>query len=101
MACLASRFPYYDTITSDALSCVEAGEDFLRREIGLRDVRLRHHDTVARLELSPAEFSRVLEDENRRRIVGYLKELGYAYVTLDLEGFRSGSMNETLQKGET
>jgi pyridinium-3,5-biscarboxylic acid mononucleotide sulfurtransferase len=94
MACLASRFPYHSTITQESLGRVEASEDFLRREIGLRQVRLRDHDTVARLEVESADMPRVVEQG--ARIVAYLKRLGYIYVTLDLEGFRSGSMNEPL-----
>lgn len=94
MACLASRFPYHAKITQEALGRVEVGEEFLRREIGLREVRLRHHDTIARLEVNPTDMPRVLEQHTR--IVGYLTSLGYAYVTLDLKGFRSGSMNEVL-----
>jgi len=94
MACLASRFPYHAPITQAALRSVEKGEDFLRREIGLRQVRLRHHDTVARLEVDLTDMQLVLE--HRTTIVTYLKRVGYTYVTLDLEGFRSGSMNETL-----
>ncbi|MDF1513136.1 MAG: ATP-dependent sacrificial sulfur transferase LarE [Anaerolineae bacterium] len=94
MACLASRFPYHAPITQKALSRVEMGEEYLRREIGLRQVRLRHHDTIARLEVDIADMSRVIEQ--RAQVVTYLRHLGYAYVTLDLEGFRSGSMNETL-----
>ena len=94
MACLASRFPYHAPITQEALSRVEASEDFLRRVVGLRQVRVRHHDTIARVEVDLTDFPRVLEQ--RTRIETYLKNLGYAYVTLDLGGFRSGSMNETL-----
>jgi uncharacterized protein len=96
MACLASRFPYYSTITAEALESVEKAEDFLRQEVGLRQVRVRHHDTVARLEVEPSDFSLIFRESNRQRIVAYLKELGYVYVTVDLEGFRSGSMNEIL-----
>jgi pyridinium-3,5-biscarboxylic acid mononucleotide sulfurtransferase len=100
MACLASRFPYHDRITAEGLGRVEAAEELLRGELGLREVRVRHHDTVARLEVDPADLPRILEEPNRRRIVSRLKELGYAYVTIDLEGFRSGSMNETLDSSE-
>jgi uncharacterized protein len=64
-------------------------------------VRVRHHDTVARLEVEPSDFSLIFRESNRRRIVAYLKELGYVYATVDLEGFRSGSMNETLDDVET
>jgi pyridinium-3,5-biscarboxylic acid mononucleotide sulfurtransferase len=96
MACLASRFPYHAPITAEGLGQVEAAEDLLRGEFGLREVRVRHHDTVARLEVDLADLPRLLDEQNRRRIVARLKELGYTYITLDLEGFRSGSMNETL-----
>ena len=98
MACLASRFPYEATITAESLARVEKGEDFLRREIGLRQVRLRHHDTVARLEVELADLPLLLREENRQRIVARMKELGYTYITVDLEGFRSGSMNQVLSR---
>jgi uncharacterized protein len=96
MACLASRFPYDSTITAGALTSVEQAEDFLRQEIGLKQVRVRHHDTVARLEVEPSDLALCLDAANRERIVARLKELGYIYVTVDLQGFRSGSMNEVL-----
>ncbi len=96
MACLASRFPYYAQITAEALARVEAAEDLLRNDYGLRQVRVRHHDTVARLEIEVAELARLLNDELRNSIVARLKSLGYTYVTVDLSGFRSGSMNEVL-----
>lgn len=96
MACLASRFPYHAPITAAALQQVEQAEDFLRQDIGLRQVRVRHHDDVARLEVEPADFITLLHDETRRHIVARFKELGYAYIALDLAGFRSGSMNEVL-----
>jgi len=96
MACLASRFPYHQTITADALARVEQAEDYMRQEIGLRQVRVRDHDRVARLEIEPSEFSVLMRDEVRERVVACLKDLGYLYVTLDLEGFHSGSMNRVL-----
>ena len=98
MACLASRFPYYSTITAEALDSVEQAEDFLRREIGLRQVRVRHHGNVARLEAESSDFPLLFREGNRQRIVDRLKELGYLYITVDLEGFRSGSMNEVLSR---
>ena len=101
MACLASRFPYYSTITAEALACIEQAEDFLHQEIGLKQVRVRHHDDIARLELEPSDFATALDEQNRQRIVDRLKELGYAYVTMDLQGFRSGSMNEVLARSAT
>jgi len=96
LACLASRFPYGMTITAARLRQVSAAEDFLRRELGLRQLRVRHHDAVARLEVEPEDMARFVEENTRQRVVAALKELGYTYVTLDLAGFRSGSMNEAL-----
>jgi uncharacterized protein len=96
MACLASRFPYNSTITAQALKTIEQAEDFVRHEIGLKQIRVRHHGTIARLEVEPSDIKRVLQADLRQQIVDHLKELGYIYVTIDLEGFRSGSMNETL-----
>lgn len=95
MACLSSRFPYGDRITTLGLSRVEAAEELLRRELGFSQVRVRHHDTVARIEVGEDEIDRLLEAPVRSRVSAELKELGYAYVAVDLEGFRSGSMNET------
>jgi pyridinium-3,5-biscarboxylic acid mononucleotide sulfurtransferase len=100
MACLASRFPYQARITAEGLGRVEAAEEILRGEFGLRQVRVRHHDTVARLEIEVSDFPRLLDPQNRQRVVARLKELGYSYVTLDLAGFRSGSMNEVLPSSE-
>jgi len=96
MACLASRFPYNSSITAQALKTVEQAEDFIRQEIGLRQIRVRHHGNIARLEVERSDLSRTIQADVRQRIVDRLKELGYVYVTMDLEGFRSGSMNETL-----
>jgi len=96
MACLASRFPYNSTITASALDAVEQAEDFLRQEMRLRQVRVRHHDNVARLEVDLCDLPLLLGGDGRERIVARLKELGYVYITVDLEGFRSGSMNAVL-----
>ena len=96
MACLSSRMPYGSRITNRNLSQVERGEEFLRREMGLADVRLRHHEGVARIEVPLVEAARLFQEPDRQKLVSYLKQLGYTYVTLDLEGFRSGSMNEVL-----
>lgn len=94
-ACLSSRIPYGATITLKALSQVERAEAVLRG-LGLRQLRVRHHDTIARIEVEPADFQLLLEQ--REQIVTSLKALGYTYVSLDLAGFRSGSMNETIKK---
>ncbi len=95
MPCLSSRFPYGTRITAEQLTQVESGEAWFR-ERGFRDVRLRHHGSVARLELEPAEFARLVASPLRDECVQALKRLGFAYVALDLQGFRSGSLNETL-----
>lgn len=92
-ACLSSRIPYGTTITVQMLSQVERAELVLR-QLGLRQVRVRHHDQVARLEIELADFPTVLA--HREEIVREIKGLGYTYVALDLAGFRSGSMNEVL-----
>jgi uncharacterized protein len=93
MACLSSRIPYGTPVTVEALDQVGAGEAFLRA-LGLRQVRVRHHGDVARIEVEVADIPAVVE--HRERIVTRMKNLGYGYVTLDLAGFRSGSMNEVL-----
>ena len=97
MACLSSRFPYGTRLTEKSLLQVEQAEEMLRHELGLADVRVRHHDSIARVEVQPRDFARVMEEATRLRVVSGLKNLGYTYVTLDLAGFRSGSMNETLE----
>jgi uncharacterized protein len=93
MACLASRFPYGDEITEEGLQRVSRAEDVLRA-LGLRQFRVRSHGEVARLEIDPAEAQHAWE--MRDTIAPALKDAGFAYVAQDLEGFRSGSMNETL-----
>jgi uncharacterized protein len=93
MACLSSRIPYGTEVTVEALERIGAAEAYLR-SIGLRQLRVRHHGDVARIEVE-AEAIAVLV-ERREEVVERLKALGYQYVTLDLAGFRSGSMNEVL-----
>ena len=97
MACLSSRFPYGTTLTAKALLQVEQAEGILRQELGFTDVRVRHHDSVARIEVRPQDFARLMEEPTKHRVVSELKALGYTYVALDLAGFRSGSMNEALE----
>ena len=94
-ACLSSRFPYHTTITRTALRQIEQAEDFLWN-LGLREFRVRHHDTMARLELGKKELDRFWDSGLKDEVVSFVKSLGYNYVTLDLEGYRTGSMNETL-----
>ena len=93
--CLSSRIAYGTTVTIERLQKVDRGEEILR-EFGFREFRVRHHDTLVRLEISPAEMDRVLEKEVIDQLAARFRELGFKYVTLDLHGFRSGSMNEAL-----
>jgi uncharacterized protein len=93
--CLSSRIAYGTTVTIERLNKVDRGEEILR-EFGFREFRVRHHDTLVRLEISPAEMDRVLRKEVLDQLAARFRELGFKYVTLDLEGFRSGSMNEVL-----
>ncbi|MDX2093865.1 MAG: ATP-dependent sacrificial sulfur transferase LarE [Kofleriaceae bacterium] len=95
LACLSSRFPYGTQITPDRLRRVDAFEDGLRA-LGFRQLRVRFHDTIARLELTTEELPTILAPGVRERVVALGKELGFAYVALDLAGFRSGSLNEVL-----
>jgi uncharacterized protein len=90
-ACLSSRIAYGERVTAEKLHGLDEAERFMRG-LGLRQFRVRHHDTIARIELLPEDIGIVVEQ--REAIVQRLKELGYTYVTLDLQGFRSGSMNE-------
>ncbi|MCG6535882.1 MAG: ATP-dependent sacrificial sulfur transferase LarE [Syntrophales bacterium LBB04] len=94
--CLSSRLPYGTRISEGNLRQVEEAEDLLRREMGFRDVRVRHHGPVARIEIAPEEFPRLLLASAREQVVKRLKTLGFSFVSMDLEGFRSGRMNETL-----
>ena len=93
--CLSSRIAYGTTVTIERLQKVDRGEEILR-EFGFREFRVRHHDTLVRLEISPAEMDRVLDKEVIDQLAARFRELGFKYVTLDLHGFRSGSMNEAL-----
>jgi len=94
-ACLSSRFPYGEDITRKKLTQVDLAEEFLR-SLGFCQLRVRHHQTIARLEIDPADFERLLDNGTRDQIVAKLKELGFSYITLDLQGYRMGSMNEVL-----
>ncbi len=93
LACLASRFPYGMRITKENLTKVDQAEAFLRR-FGITQVRVRHHDQIARIEVFKNEISKLLKEDVRDKIITKFKELGYNYVTVDLEGYRTGSMNE-------
>lgn len=94
-ACLASRFPYGAAITAEALKRVERAENWLH-DNGFSQVRVRVHDDMARIELLPNEIARLLDEPMRRNMVNGLKAFGYRYVTLDLQGYRTGSLNEVF-----
>ena len=95
-ACLASRIPYNTRITSEMLRQVDAAEQCLF-DLGFRIVRVRHHGEIARIEVAPSEIARLAQPEVREVVVSRLKALGYKYVTLDLTGYRTGSLNENLR----
>ena len=99
MACLSSRIPYGTPVTVEALDQIEAAEMFLR-SLGLRQLRVRHHGNVARIELDESGMSVLMSGGRRQAVVERFKALGYLYVTLDLAGFRSGSMNDVLKGKE-
>ena len=94
-ACLSSRFQYGDRITAEKLRQVDAAEEIVR-SLGFRQFRVRHHDRLARLELTADEMPRLWQDDRHQTIVRRLRELGYIYVTVDLAGFQSGSANLLL-----
>ncbi len=94
-ACLSSRIPYGTPVSVEALTRIARAEEFLRG-LGLRQLRVRHHDTIARIEVEPRDFALLIEDATRQRVTEYFRTIGYTYVTLDLSGFRSGSLNEVL-----
>ena len=94
-ACLSSRFVYGETITEEKLGMVDKAEQLLL-DLGFHQVRVRIHGDIARIEVLPDEIARLVSEENREKIYSYLKQLGFSYVTLDLGGYRMGSMNETL-----
>ena len=119
MACLSSRIPYGETVTPEKLRMIEAGENVLR-DLGFYDVRVRHHElsaqspasnaqspfavptlkpkiqSLARIEVGPSELPKLLENGNSTKVAEALKEIGYAHVTLDLQGYRRGSLNEKV-----
>ena len=97
-ACLSSRFPYGDRITPEKIAQVEKAESGLR-ELGFRQLRVRHHGDVARIEVPAADIPRLVDGETSKQVIARMKEAGFTYVTIDLEGFRSGSMNEVLKTG--
>jgi uncharacterized protein len=95
-ACLSSRIPYHSEVTEEKLRTIEAAERVLR-DLGFRVYRVRHHDTIARLELGRDEIARAFEPETATRIDRELRALGYAHVTVDVRGYRLGSLNDALK----
>ena len=95
-ACLSSRIPYGTTVTVEALTKIAKAEHFLRTK-GFKQLRVRHHDTIARIEMEPTDFQDLISEPLRTEITDAFKDFGYSYVTLDMDGFRSGSLNEILK----
>jgi pyridinium-3,5-biscarboxylic acid mononucleotide sulfurtransferase len=93
--CLASRIPYGTPVTSDVLVKIAEGEKYLR-DLGVRQLRLRHHGDIARIEVDPQNMRLCITEDIRSRLVEKIRSLGYQYVTLDLTGYRSGSLNEKI-----
>ncbi len=95
-ACLSSRIPYLDEVTGEKLRAIERAEEIVR-DLGFRVCRVRHHGDTARLELDSADMHRALDEDVRATLVRELRALGFRYVALDLQGYRSGSLNEVLR----
>lgn len=93
--CLSSRVPYGTPITMDIIDRIESGEAYLK-SLGIKQVRLRHHGDTARIEVDEPDISLIMDTNNRQKTVEALKKLGYKYVAIDLQGFRSGSLNEVI-----
>ena len=97
--CLASRISYGLEVTEQRLKQIEDAEDFLRT-LGLVEFRVRHHETIARIEVNPADIDKVTTEPARSQIIEKFKSIGFQFVTVDLQGFRSGSLNEPLTEEE-
>ena len=104
MACLSSRIPYGEPVTPEKLKMIEDAE-YVLRDLGFFDVRVRHHELkmgcLARIELGPQELARLAQDGLNARVAEALRKIGYAHVTLDLQGYRRGSLNEGLKPAQT
>ena len=98
-ACLSSRFPYGENITPERLLKIDQAEQFLL-DLDFYQVRVRYHDNLARIEIDEKGFNKLLDKELREKINAKFKEIGFTYVAVDILGYRTGSMNETLSKGE-
>ncbi len=99
-ACLASRFVYGESITKEKLMMVDKAEQLLL-DLGFEQFRVRIHDKLARIEILPEDFAKIMADEVRQKIVKEFADIGFTYTTLDLKGYRTGSMNEVLKKPRT
>jgi uncharacterized protein len=97
-ACLSSRIPYGMPVTIEKLSVIEQGEARLRA-LGFQQMRVRHHGDIARIEIAPAEMPRALNVEMAEQMAAAFRQLGFKYITLDLEGYRTGALNETVASG--
>jgi pyridinium-3,5-biscarboxylic acid mononucleotide sulfurtransferase len=95
-ACLASRIPYGTGITKDLLQKISSAESVLKK-LGFKQVRVRHHGNIARIELPVHDIQKILEDKIKNTVIRSLKKLGYVYITLDIEGYSTGSMNKVLE----
>ncbi|MEE8170383.1 MAG: ATP-dependent sacrificial sulfur transferase LarE [Phycisphaerae bacterium] len=96
--CLSSRIPYGAAVTPEKLSMIERAERLLH-ELGFRECRVRHHDNMARIEVPSDQIEALMQPETRARVESGLRDIGYAYVTVDLRGLRSGSLNEVIAFG--
>ena len=94
-ACLSSRVPYGTIVTVETLECISLAEEYLRN-LGIKQIRVRHHGNIARIEIEPKDFGILANEDVRNGVVKFFKSIGYVYVTLDLAGFRSGSLNEVM-----
>ena len=99
-ACLASRFPYGETITAEKLKAIETAEQLLL-DFGFKQARVRHHGSLARIEVNPDEIEKFLHVDLRETLYATIKQAGFTYVSLDLLGYRTGSMNETILQNVT
>ena len=96
-SCLATRIPYGDEITLEKLKRIEKAEGFFH-DLGIEQVRVRHHNNLAKIETREEDMLLLMEEDLRKKIIDKLKQLGFIYITLDLQGYRSGSMNEELNE---
>ena len=94
-ACLATRIPYNEKITKEKLGMIENAEEIIRNS-GITQVRVRYHKNIARIEVEEKQIKKILNEKIRKRIVNELKKIGFTYITLDLQGYRTGSMDEVL-----